>query len=42
MNERQRVIAEVLLTRRLRSPLRIDDDTYVDPTYVSHVEYQLF
>jgi hypothetical protein len=42
MNERQRVIAEALLRRRLRNLVRVDDNTYVDTTYVSHVEYQMF
>lgn len=42
MNERQRVIAEALLLRRLRNLVRVDDDLYVDLGYISHIEYQLF
>lgn len=42
MNERQQTIAEALLMRRLRSLVRIDEDTYVDTEYINHVEYQLF
>lgn len=42
MNERQRVIAEALLRRRLRNFVRIDDDIYADTSFITHVEYQMF
>jgi hypothetical protein len=40
--ERRRIIAEALLTQRLHGLIRIDEDKYVDPTLVTHAEYQLF
>ena len=40
--ERRRIIAEVLLARRMRRMVRVDEDVYIDPTYVTHAEYQLF
>ena len=38
----RKLICEVLLGLRLKRMVRIDDNTYVDPTYVTHAEYQLF
>lgn len=40
--ERFRVAAETLLTRRLRNMVLIGDDVFVDSTYVTYAEYQLF
>lgn len=40
--ERFRVAAETLLARRLRDMVPIDEDTWIDPTLVTHAEYQLF
>lgn len=42
LNERQRVIAQVLLRRRLSNLLRVDDDLYFDTSLITHIEYQLF
>ena len=40
--EQARLVGEVLLARRLRKMMRVDEDLYIDSTYVTHVEYQLF
>jgi hypothetical protein len=40
--ERQRITAETLLSRRLRQMYALNDQTFIDTTLVSHVEYQLF
>ena len=40
--EVRRIAAEVRLALRLRRMLRADERRYVDSTYVSHAEYQLF
>lgn len=42
MNERQRVVAEALLALRLRRLIRVDEELYCDPGYITHAEYQLF
>ncbi len=39
---RRKLAAEVLLSRRLRRLTRIDDDTFIDDTLISHAEYELF
>ena len=40
--ERRRVVAEALLSRRLQHLVRLDEDRYVDPELITHIEYQLF
>jgi len=39
---RRNLIAEVLLARRLRRMLRIDDNHFMDTNLITHAEYQLF
>jgi len=40
--ERQHVIAEALLARRLRQMVYLKDETYIDTLLITCVEYQLF
>ncbi len=40
--ERRRVVAETLLALRLRRMVRVSEDVCVDPTPITHAEYQLF
>ena len=40
--DRRRVAAEALLLRRHRQMVRLDEDIFVDLTYVTHAEYQIF
>lgn len=40
--ERRWLVAEALLLRRQRQMVRVRDDLYIDPTYVTYAEYQLF
>jgi hypothetical protein len=40
--EVRRIAAEVRLALRLRRMLRTDENRYVDSTFVTHVEYQIF
>jgi len=40
--DRRRLAAEVLLALRLRRMVRVEEDKYIDPTFVTHAEYQLF
>lgn len=40
--ERFRIAAETLLARRLRNMVQIANGTFIDPTYVTNAEYQLF
>ncbi len=40
--ERQHVIAEALLARRLRRMVHLKDETYVDTSLISGAEYQVF
>lgn len=40
--EVRRIAAEVQLALRLRRMLRTDEDRYVDSTFVTHAEYQIF
>ncbi len=40
--ERRRVVAETLLALRLRQMVCVSDDKCVDPTPITHAEYQLF
>jgi energy-coupling factor transporter ATP-binding protein EcfA2 len=39
---RRALIAEVILSRRIRHMLRIDEQRYVDPGFITCAEYQLF
>jgi energy-coupling factor transporter ATP-binding protein EcfA2 len=40
--ERSRIVGEALLTRRLRSLVRLDEHRYIDDTLITHAEYQVF
>ncbi|MCA9931693.1 MAG: SUMF1/EgtB/PvdO family nonheme iron enzyme [Anaerolineales bacterium] len=40
--EVRRISAEVRLALRIRRMLRVDEDRYVDNSFVTHAEYQLF
>ncbi len=40
--EVRRISAEVQLLMRLRRMMRVDEDRYIDTTFVTHAEYQLF
>jgi hypothetical protein len=42
MTERFNLVANVLLSRRLKSLLRIDDNVGIDMSYITCAEYQLF
>ena len=42
MTERFTLAAQVLLTRRLKNLLRIDETTEIDQSYITCAEYQLF
>lgn len=39
---RRHAIGEALLTLRVRKMVRIDEESYVDDTFISNAEYQLF
>ncbi|MEM7537913.1 MAG: NACHT domain-containing protein [Chloroflexota bacterium] len=39
---RRRLVGETLLALRLRRLVRVEDHTHIDPTYITHAEYQLF
>jgi energy-coupling factor transporter ATP-binding protein EcfA2 len=40
--EVRRVVAEAILTRRLRRMVSVDDNVSIDPEYITQAEYQLF
>jgi DNA polymerase III delta prime subunit len=40
--ERRRIVAEALLALRLKQMVRIDDRRYIDLSYITNAEYQLF
>ncbi|CAG0998289.1 hypothetical protein ANAEL_02756 [Anaerolineales bacterium] len=40
--ERRCIVAEALLSQRIHSLIRIDEDTLADATLITHAEYQLF
>ena len=40
--EVRRISAEVKLALRVRRMMRVDEDRYIDHSYISHAEYQLF
>ncbi len=40
--ERRRLVATALLELRLRRMVRVTNTMFVDPTYITHAEYQLF
>lgn len=40
--QRQRIVAEALVTQRLRRMVRLNDYRYIDTALVTHAEYQLF
>jgi hypothetical protein len=40
--QRRQLAAEVMLSRRLKSMITVNDDTYLDDTPISNAEYQLF
>jgi hypothetical protein len=41
-SERREIVAEALLTRRLRHMVRLHEDQYADHGLITHAEYQLF
>lgn len=40
--ERRRIVAEALLSIRLRKMVRLSETRYIDPGLITHAEYQLF